>query len=350
MQSLSDQFLAHQIYLQRYSSQEAYKVQPFIKRMIKIIKDEVLKQEGTKLSNAKLRALLKDLNEQLYVVTGEWDAEIISDLEKFAAYETNWAAKAISTPLPDGVNFVVPTPEQAWAAVQFAPLELNEKPVDFAKMMSSWAPSEVERLTMGVKTGFLRGTPTKEIVRQVVGVGGLADISRRNAEAIVRTAVNHVSTQAKEQVYARNSDIITGYEWVSTLDSRTSSICRARDSNVYEIGKGPLPPAHYCCRSTTAPTVSSEFDFLDQGAKRAAKGADGGTQVDADVSYYDWLKSQPAAFQDDVLGKTKGAIFRNAGLSTEQFKAATVDRYGNPLTLEQMKIADKRVASYMNKQ
>ena len=79
MQSLSDQFLAHQIYLQRYASQEAYKVQPFIRRMIKIIKDEVLKQEGTKLSNAKLRALLKDLNEQLYIVTGEWDAEIISD-------------------------------------------------------------------------------------------------------------------------------------------------------------------------------------------------------------------------------------------------------------------------------
>lgn len=347
MQSLSDQFLAHQIYLQRYSSQEAYKVQPFIRRMIKIIKDEVLKQEGTKLSNAKLRALLKDLNEQLYVVTGEWDAEIISDLEKFAAYETNWAAKAISTQLPDGVNFVVPTPEQAWAAVQFAPLELNDKPVDFAKMMSSWAPSEVERLTIAVKIGFVRGKPTNEIVRQVAGVGGLADISRRNAEAIVRTAVNHVSTQAKEQVYAKNSDIITGYEWVSTLDGSTSAICRDRDGEVYEIGKGPLPPAHYGCRSTTSPTVSSEFDFLDKGAKRAAKGADGGTQVDADVSYYDWLKSQPVAFQDDVLGKTKGAIFRNAGLSIERFKAATVDRYGNPLTIKEMAEKDELIAEYL---
>ena len=82
---------------------------------------------------------------------------------------------------------------------------------------------------------------------------------------------------------------------------------------------------------------------------RSAKGADGGTQVNADVSYYDWLKSQPAAFQDDVLGKTKGAIFRNAGLSTEQFKAATVDRYGNPLTIEQMAEKDELIAQYLAK-
>ena len=76
-------------------------------------------------------------------------------------------------------------------------------------------------------------------------------------------------------------------------------------------------------------------------------GADGGTQVNADVNYYDWLKSQPAAFQDDVLGNTKGAIFRNAGLSTDQFKAATVDRYGNPLTLGQMAEKDELIAQYL---
>lgn len=347
MQSLSDQFLAHQIYLQRYASQEAYKVQPFIQQMIDEIRADVLKQEGTELSNAKLRALLKDLNEKLYVITGEWNSEIIGDLEKFAAYETDWASKAISNQLPDGINFVSPTPEQVFSAAKFNPMDLNSKSVDFTKLIDAWEDSEIERLTMAVKSGFVRVTPTKEIVRNIMRAGGLADISRRNAEAIVRTAVNHVSTQAKEQVYARNSDIITGYEWVSTLDSRTSTICRARDSNVYEIGKGPLPPAHFGCRSTTSPTVYSEFDFLDKGAKRAAKGADGGTQVSADVSYYDWLKSQPAAFQDDVLGKTKGAIFRNAGLSTDQFKAATVDRYGNPLTLEQMAEKDELIAQYL---
>ena len=232
-------------------------MQPFIQQMIDEIRTDVLKQEGTELSNAKLRALLKDLNEKLYVITGEWNSEIIGDLEKFAAYETDWAAKAISNQLPDGINFVAPTPEQVFSAAKFNPMDLNSKSVDFTKLIDSWEDSEVERLTMAVKSGFVRGTPTQEIVRNIMRSGGLADISRRNAEAIVRTAVNHVSTQAKEQVYARNSDIITGYEWVSTLDSFTTPICRARDGEVYEIGKGPLPPAHYGCRSTTAPAVSS---------------------------------------------------------------------------------------------
>ena len=55
----------------------------------------------------------------------------------------------------------------------------------------SYYASEVERLTMGVKAGFVRGQTTKEIMRQVVGAGGLADISRRNAETIVSVITSY---------------------------------------------------------------------------------------------------------------------------------------------------------------
>ncbi|WP_369010598.1 minor capsid protein, partial [Salmonella enterica] len=82
----------------------------------------------------------------------------------------------------------------------------------------------------------------------------------------MRTALAHVSNEARQQVYAQNDDIITKYEWVSTLDSRTSAVCRSRDGMTWEIDKGPMPPAHFGCRSTTAPVISPEFDFLDKGA------------------------------------------------------------------------------------
>jgi SPP1 gp7 family putative phage head morphogenesis protein len=200
---------------------------------------------------------------------------------------------------------------------------------------------------MGVKSGFVQGKTTRQIVKEVVGAGGLADVSQRNAATVVRTALNHVSTQAREIVYQKNSDIVEKYEWVSTLDSRTSTICRSRDGQKYDIGKGPLPPAHPNCRSATAPVISSEFDFLDAGAKRAARGADGGMQVDASTTYYDFLKQQPAWFIDKALGPIRGKIFRNSGMSPEEFRVASVDGFGRPLTLKEMAEADKRVAEYL---
>ncbi|MGL6141539.1 MAG: minor capsid protein, partial [Enterobacterales bacterium] len=188
---------------------------------------------------------------------------------------------------------------------------------------------------------------TRQIVKQVVGAGGLGDVSERHAATVVRTALNHVSTQARLMTLEKNSDVIERYEWISTLDSRTSTTCRARAGQQYEFGKGPLPPAHPGCRSAIAPVVSSEFDFLDKGAKRAARGADGGMQVSADMSYYEFLRNQPAAFQDAALGPVRGKIFRNAGMTPEEFRVASVDAFGRPLTLKEMAELDKRVADYL---
>jgi len=50
---------------------------------------------------------------------------------------------------------------------------------------------------------------------------------------------------------------------------------------------------------------------LHTGATRFSRGADGDAKyVPADMTYYEWLKTQPKEFQDDVLGKTRGKLFR----------------------------------------
>ena len=56
-------------------------------------------------------------------------------------------------------------------------------------------------------------------------------------------------------------------------------------------------------------------------------------RVPASTTYDEFLRRQPAAFQDDVLGKTRGALFRKGGLKQDQF----VDFSGNTLTLQQLR-------------
>jgi hypothetical protein len=65
------------------------------------------------------------------------------------------------------------------------------------------------------------------------------------------------------------------------------------------------------------------------------------------MSYYEFLKQQPAWFQDAALGPVRGKIFRNAGMSPEEFRVASVDSFGRPLTLKEMAEMDKKVAEYM---
>jgi hypothetical protein len=60
-------------------------------------------------------------------------------------------------------------------------------------------------------------------------------------------------------------------------------------------------------------------------------------QVAGDLTYNNWLKSQSAEAQDHVLGKAKGKLFRQGGMSMDKF----VDTTGHIYTLEELRRKDK---------
>ncbi|ECI4718702.1 hypothetical protein DQ853_23650 [Salmonella enterica subsp. enterica] len=170
--------------------------------------------------------------------------------------------------------------------------------------------------------------------------------------------VNTARLQNPHNWVAGNADELANFDWANTtgveLDDVVDLVFGEADfcGHVYNLeneqnwylANGII--AHNC-RSTTAPVINSEYDFLDAGAKRAARGAEGGTQTDASTTYYDFLKQQPAWFQDEALGPVRGKIFRNSGISPEEFRVISVDGFGRPLTLQQMAELDKRVADYL---
>jgi hypothetical protein len=55
--------------------------------------------------------------------------------------------------------------------------------------------------------------------------------------------------------------------------------------------------------------------------------------VPATTTYEQWLKRQPASFQDTVLGPSRGKLFRNGDLSIGRF----VDSQGRTLTLDELR-------------
>ncbi len=619
MPTLDDQLLAHQINSIKHGAAIGRSVRSYLDEIKQVIRKRVAGFDSDTRTAKRLEKLLDTLAKEISKPAGEWRKSLEKQLKEFATYEIKYQAETISEWV--GVNLTEPTFNQVWTAAQFNPVALSAtNAVDFAGWLKSWDVDEVARLVMGVKSGFVEGLTVRQILKNVVGAGGLADVSERNAMTMARTMTMHLASEARFETYKENDDIIEGYALVATLDKSTSSYCRSIDgtkiyftdekqlkppfhanclsfytdvstcsavSNIYkraykgrminirtssgrslsvtpnhpiltttgwvnaglidcsskliccnnviaitehqkdnviakisdifssayissdalsvairpsttedfhgdgtngeveivsidsltwdkvksslrqqaandqlpsgkiadfalfsdssidelgisgyasssgfvsasgEIGDllwsairepnnhgvGSVSHANsrldnpndwlftqserlsdvdwantglieiddvvnvsvtenylgghvynlenennwyiangiiaHNCRTTTKPLLSSEFDFLDKGAKRPQKGAEGPGQTSADVTYYSWLKTQPAAFQDEILGQTKGAIFRNAGLDAEEFRKLTVDDLGKSLTLTEMQQADSRIAKYM---
>lgn len=89
---------------------------------------------------------------------------------------------------------------------------------------------------------------------------------------------------------------IKEYEFLATLDKKTTQMCRSMDGKHFPMSEympgATAPPLHPRCRSITVPYFDDEYsDLFNNGSMRAARNGDGKTYyVPADMTYRDWEK------------------------------------------------------------
>jgi len=173
-----------------------------------------------------------------------------------------------------------------------------------------------------IRAAFYEGKSIDQIVNSLAGSKGMGfrdgvfGSIRRKLETLVRTSVAATSAMARESVYMANKDKIIGVRWLAVLDGRTSATCRFLDGEIFPVGQGQGPPAHPNCRSTTIPVIDKRYaKYLDGTPTRPSESG----EVSGKLTYGEWLKRQPASFQDEVLGKKKGKLFRSGGLTVDKF-------------------------------
>ena len=114
------------------------------------------------------------------------------------------------------------------------------------------------------------------------------------------------------------------------------SICRALDGKDFEYGKGPTPPQHFNCRSTTVPVIDYKRLGVTPPEEGTRASADG--QVPANLTYGQWLAGQPKSVQADVLGPSKVKYFD--ALSQKYGPTDAISKFvrddGSELTLEEL--------------
>ena len=239
----------------------------------------------------------------------------------------NFAA-TVATVDPTDLNFTLPgTGGFNLTAAQGSAITLPNGDV-VSKAFRGLAEAQAQRFNTIVRTGLLTGEPTPQIARRMVGslnFGQLAKTARQQALAggeltkaadhqvltLVRTSVQQVANAASEQVYKANQDVTQKYRYVATLDSRTSAICASLDGQEFEYGKGPQPPVHFNCRSTTVPIVDYEGLGLTPPEKviGIGKRASAEGPVPANVTYGKWLQGQSKDYQRDVFRSDRRAAY-----------------------------------------
>lgn len=359
-QPLNDANIEHQFDLIRYSNGVASTLNPVYDEVYKLIRNELADFEDV-TTVAALNALVKRMKEGLNEIFTDWDESELQFIpEDVAKSEIDFQETSTEAAV-EGFSAKIPELSVVLAQIFSTPLMIGQEgsAVDVKTYMKSWKSQEINRITSRVVTGFYNADETQsQTIKAITGnkskgyEGGILKTSKANVESVAKTVVNHASTEAKDKFSKVNDDLIIGMLWVSTLDSKTSAICRGRDGTEYlfsEYGhKYPRPPAHRRCRSALAPILSDEYSFLSESRKRPAVSEGKAQQVSGKTTYYEWLKRQPAPVQDKALGKTQGKIFRNAGLSPEEFKKAATDQLGYGITLEEMANSNKKIAEYLS--
>jgi hypothetical protein len=337
-----DAIVRHQIDLTRYSNGVALRIIAVLNRadadLFAALTAALERLPATSYTVQWLESMLasvRGVNAQAYA--GLLVA-VESDLQALAPHEALWQAALYRNA---GVAVTTITAEQAYAAAMARPFQ--------GRLLKEWAQSiEVDRMTRirdSIRMGYVEQKTIGQMVREIRGTrakgyaDGLIEIDRRHAEAVVRTAVSHTAGMARDRFYDENADVLGELQWVSTLDGRTSFACRLRDGKRYTTRHKPVGHSipwgagpgrlHWNCRSTSIALLKGQETLFGQ---RAAK--DG--PVAAGETYGDWLKRQPAAVQDDILGATRGKLFRDGGLEIESF----ANDKGRVLTIEQLRERD----------
>ena len=317
---------------------------------------------------ARLRSLIKQTKESLSTWEKESVDVMIRELEGLAGVQAGFVENQIAQALPNGVlktdlnplgysvQTVAVSPSFAKAVVTKDPSVLSLKSTGtfdltaaqgaevllpngetVQKAFRGLASRQATQFNQVVRTGLLSGETTESIVSQLIGnlqfgqgaktnqqylLAGkeVLNMASHQIRTVVRTSINQVSNAASQQVYKANEDITEKYRYVSTLDSKTTALCASLDGKEFEYGKGPEPPQHFNCRSTTVAVIDYDalkkmgwdFDVPKEGRRAAAGG-----MVPANETYGKWLYGQrkagtkftPGARQIEALGKEKAKYF-----------------------------------------
>ena len=266
---------------------------------------------------ANVNALTRKLNTEIRLTYKKIYKEAISELNKLAGVSARFYKSIFARAL---TNIYKAKGVKDTIKVNDLIIKSNGT---FSQQIASISILQQRRIKGIVKQGMTENKAMINIARDLGRSGLLA--STVQLQTLTRTAITETSNYVSNTTYKLNDDVVQGYQYVATLDSRTSLICARLDGKVYALTNknAPQPPQHFNCRSTTIPVIKSANQLLNTNNNRLQKRKIAGLsdsrrasingQVPGKTTYPEWLASQPNEVKLAVLGNQKRVTLFNSG-------------------------------------
>jgi len=244
------------------------------------------------LENASAKAHISRLE--------ELQTKLRQEVELLTARRVKGTAEVLGDIYKDGYyKGIYEVQRGAGEGIPFA--KLDGKQIDKV-LAKPWAPdgknfsariwADRDKLLAELQTvltqDLIRGEPSDKVISDFAGRMG---VSKSAAERLILTEAAYFSGQSRMDGYKEQG--IKSYQFVATLDSKTSKECRHMDGEVIPLSEAKpgvnYPPLHAYCRSTTIPVFEDDVELEPEPGERAARGSDKQTySVPSNVSYKDW--------------------------------------------------------------
>jgi SPP1 gp7 family putative phage head morphogenesis protein len=288
----------------RLDSKERKDFNTLLKEWYAVAQETGLSQEFSKY--------LKELAQQVYITRMEsLEASIRYELEKLKINQHTWMTDLMSDNYMVAYYDVYYTLAQgAEVAVRFATIDSAgvEKAIktrwdehNYSSKIWDDRNALVKTLETVIPQSFSRGMNSSQL-GDMISVA--MNTSKNRGRALARTEVNFIANQAQLDVYRAAK--IEEYDYLATLDLRTSEICRSLDGKTFKVSQAQVgvnyPPMHTNCRSTTV----AHFEGLNI-EDRVAKDEDGNTiRVPRKMTQEEWIKQYaPKELQEKLLAFKK---------------------------------------------
>ena len=307
--------------------------------MLKILATHKIKMKSIVLANgiSNINLLNRALAKEIRSTYKKIYKEGISELNKLAGVSARYHKSTFTKSLlgiykAKGLNDVI--------TIKDLIIKSNGT---FSEQIASISIQQQRKIKDIVKNGMISGKAINSIAVDIGKTGILQ--STVQTRTLIRTEITETSAFVANETYKLNDDVVKGYQYVATLDSRTSLICGRLDGKIYSLDSksAPKPPQHFNCRSTTVPIIKSADQLLATKNNRLQKRklnrlsptrrASINGQVPARLNYSEWLKKQNNDIKLTILGSQKRVdIFNTNKLKLTQFS----NREGKLLSLEKL--------------
>lgn len=252
---------------------------------------------------------LESLSKQQYITKLEsLEANIRHEIEILESYKINSLPELMS------INYEFTWYNNIYRVAQSTGVEVKFNSVD-AKgvqkaVVSKWGNysysqaiwSDRDKLTQTLKTiipqSFSMGRNSNQLGDMIAKE---MNVSQNRGRTLARTEINRICNDADFDTYKFLG--VKEYQYLATLDWKTSEICRSMDGKVFKVNERQTgvncPPLHPNCRSTTVPYLGDEEL---ENLTRVAKDWEGNTiTVPRRMSQEEYIKTYAPEDQQERL-------------------------------------------------